>query len=100
MKQHARVGVRKLLSDAMWAEFEKALAVSKHSRAGAPPAMSDRDFIEAILYLYRAGCPWRDLPQELGYWHAVYMRYRRWLPPRLRFYRGQGIRERYLTLEL
>lgn len=40
--------------------------------------MSDRDFIEAVLYLNRTGCPWRDLPPELGYWHAVYMRFRRW----------------------
>src|SRR6476620_560735 len=53
-------------------------SVSKHSRAGAPAELSDRDFLEAVLYLNRVGCPWRDLPPELGYWHAVYMRFRRW----------------------
>jgi transposase len=36
------------------------------------------EFLEAVLYLQRGGHPWRDLPPELGYWHAVYMRFRRW----------------------
>jgi hypothetical protein len=28
------------------------------SRARAPPKQSDRDFIEAVLYIARTGCPW------------------------------------------
>jgi len=51
---------------------------AKHSRAGAPSDWSDREFLEAVLYLQRTGSPWRDLPAELGYWPAVYMRFRRW----------------------
>jgi len=35
-------------------------------------------FKEAVLHLQRTGSPWRDLPPKLGYWHAVYMRFRRW----------------------
>src|SRR5258708_19708277 len=69
---------RKLISDPMWEKLEGAVKLAKHSAAGAPPAMTDREFLEAILYLNRTGCPWRDLPAELGYWHAVYMRFRRW----------------------
>lgn len=67
-----------MITDEIWKQIEGALSKAKHSRAGAPPAMSDRDFMEAVLYLNRTGCPWRDLPPELGYWHAVYMRFRRW----------------------
>ncbi|WP_368042635.1 transposase [Paraburkholderia atlantica] len=26
----------------------------------------------------RTGCPWRDLPKEVGRWHTVYMRFSRW----------------------
>ena len=26
----------------------------------------------------RTGAPWRDLPDELGYWPGVYHRFRRW----------------------
>ena len=70
--------VRKLISDEIWEELEAAVQAAKHSQAGAPGELSDREFLEAVLYLNRTGNPWRDLPRELGYWHAVYMRFRRW----------------------
>jgi transposase len=49
------------------------------SRRGAPPALADRDFVEAVLYLARTGTPWRDLPPRFGKWQAVYQRFRRWI---------------------
>lgn len=61
----------------MWEQLAAALAVVKKPR-GAPPSLSDREFLEAVLYLTRAGLPWRDLPAEFGEWSAVYMRFRRW----------------------
>lgn len=67
-----------MINDRNWKQLQEALKQAKHSRAGAPAELSDRDFLEAVLYLNRVGCPWRDLPPELGYWHAVYMRFRRW----------------------
>ena len=70
--------VRKLISDQVWKELEAAVQAAKHSPAGAPPKATDREFLEALLHLNRTGSPWRDLPAELGYWHAVYMRFRRW----------------------
>jgi transposase len=69
---------RGMISDRVWEQLKEALEEAKHSRAGAPAELSDRDFLEAVLYLNRVGCPWRDLPPEFGYWHAVYMRFRRW----------------------
>src|SRR5258708_31873262 len=69
---------RKLISDPMWEKLEGAVKLAKHSAAGAPAKMTDREFLEALLHLNRTGSPWRDLPAELGYWHAVYMRFRRW----------------------
>ena len=70
--------VRKIITDTMWEKLGTAVAAAKHSRAGAPAEQSDREFLEAVLHLNRTGCPWRDLPARLGYWHAVYMRFRRW----------------------
>src|ERR1700722_18658344 len=70
--------VRKIISDQVWKELEAAVKAAKHSQAGAPAELSDREFLEAVLHLNRTGSPWRDLPAELGYWHAVYMRFRRW----------------------
>ena len=71
------MSVRLLLPDEAWAEIAPILATLK-SRAGSPPALSDRLFIEAVLYLARTGIPWRDLPAEFGHWDAVYNRFRRW----------------------
>ena len=70
--------VRKIITEEIWLKLEVALKAAKHSAAGAPGEMSDREFLEAVLHLLRTGSPWRDLPAELGYWHAVYMRFRRW----------------------
>ncbi len=69
---------RKMINDGVWNLLQPAVEAAKYSQAGAPGTMSDRDFLEALLYLNRVGCPWRDLPSSLGYWHAVYMKFRRW----------------------
>jgi putative transposase len=68
---------RLLLTDAAW-ERIAAVVRDVKSPAGAPPQLSDRDFVEAILYLARTGIPWRDLPSRFGAWDAVYQRFRRW----------------------
>ena len=52
---------------------------AKRHRGGQPPALPDRMFFEALLYLARTGIPWRDLPAEFGRWDAVYNRFRRWV---------------------
>ena len=33
---------------------------------------------EAMVYILRVGCPWRDLPAVYGPWNSVYTRWRRW----------------------
>lgn len=34
--------------------------------------------VEAMVYVLRTGCPWRDLPSLYGSWSSVYTRWRRW----------------------
>jgi transposase len=48
------------------------------SRAGRPPMLSDRLYIEAVLYLAPTGLPWHELPKAFGRWDAVYNRFRLW----------------------
>ena len=35
-------------------------------------------FVEAVLYRYRAGIPWRDLPGRFGDFRVVHIRFSRW----------------------
>ena len=38
----------------------------------------NRLFVEAVLYLYRASIPWRDLPERFGDFRLVHLRHSRW----------------------
>ena len=42
------------------------------------PAGNNRLFVEAVLYRYRAGIPWRDLPERFGDFRVVHTRFSRW----------------------
>jgi transposase len=41
-------------------------------------AKDNRLFVEAVLYRYRTGMPWWDLPERFGDWKAVHTRFTRW----------------------
>src|SRR3974390_1975216 len=41
-------------------------------------ASDNRLFVEAVLYRYRAGIPWRDLPERFGDWKNTHRRFSRW----------------------
>ena len=41
-------------------------------------ADDNRLFVEAVLFRYRAGVPWRDLPERFGDWKNVHRRHSRW----------------------
>ncbi len=45
----------------MWKLLEKHLEEIRDGR-GTKPEQSQREFLEAVLYLVRTGDPWRDLP--------------------------------------
>jgi putative transposase len=71
--------MRYMLTEDLWAALEPMVRQAKWYKGGQKPALSDRDFFEALLYLARTGVPWRDLPAEFGRWDAVYNRFRRWV---------------------
>jgi transposase len=40
--------------------------------------LSNRQVLNAILYVLENGCKWRSLPKSYGPWHTVYTRMSRW----------------------
>ena len=41
-------------------------------------AKDNRLFVEAVIYRYRAGTPWRDLPERFGDPIKIHTRFSRW----------------------
>jgi transposase len=64
-----------LLSDAQWALIEDVLPV-RTGRRGRPFSNA-RVMVEGIIYRYRCGIPWRDLPAVFGPWQTVWTWHRR-----------------------
>src|SRR5258708_17753554 len=62
-------------------EAQRALLVPlipQPSQDGRPVEVERREIVNAILYVLRAGCPWRYLPHEFPAWETVYYYFRRW----------------------
>jgi transposase len=67
---------RYALRDEQWERIE-GLLPGREGHVGVT-AKDNRLFVEAVLYRYRAGIPWRDLPERFGPWKAVHTRFSRW----------------------
>ena len=61
------------LTDEMWARIEPVLPVA--SAKGGRPFRDHRRIVEGIVWRYRTGSPWRDLPEEFGSWKTVWRRH-------------------------
>jgi transposase len=64
------------LRDDQWERIRELLPGRK-GQVGRP-AQDNRRFVEAVLYRYRAGIAWRDLPPRLGDWKNTHRRFSRW----------------------
>ncbi|WP_353259920.1 IS5 family transposase [Prochlorothrix hollandica] len=64
------------LQDRQWEEIEPLLP-GREGTVGRT-AKDNRLFVEAVLYRYRAGIPWRDLPERFGDFRVIHTRFTRW----------------------
>lgn len=65
------------LPDAQWEQIEPLLPSNVGLRGH--PFGDNRRVVEGIVYRYRTGIPWRDLPREkFGSWKTVWKRHRRY----------------------
>lgn len=75
-------GSLRLLTDEQWARLGPCLP--RNAGKTGRPFADHRRTIDGIIYRYRNGLPWRDLPREaFGPWQTVrhngYQRMPRWL---------------------
>lgn len=64
-----------VISDEQWAIVEPLLPSSDGNRGR--PFRDHRQVVEGIVYRYRTGIVWRDMPAEFGPWQTVWKRHRR-----------------------
>ena len=50
----------------------------KQSARGRPRTWTDRDILDAIVYIVRGGCGWRLMPHDLPPWQTAYGYYWQW----------------------
>jgi len=67
---------RTVLTDEMWARIRDMLPGKASDPGGT--AVDNRLFMEAVLWRFRTGSSWRDLPERFGNWNSVFKRFRRW----------------------
>jgi putative transposase len=98
-----RLAYRRELTDDQWKLLEPLIPSAKPG--GRPRTLDLREVCNAIFYLLRNGCQWRDLPHDFPKWPSVYTYFRNWsregtwqgMNDVLRSY---GLKERFLSNSL
>jgi transposase len=62
------------LTDFEWSVIEPLLPMDRRG----PKPQNNRQILNGMFYILRAGCPWRDLPERYGPYTTVYNRFNRW----------------------
>ncbi|MFE4414453.1 IS5 family transposase [Streptomyces sp. NPDC056821] len=65
---------RQELSDAEWDLLRPLLPTAATGR----PRLDDRMVLNGIVWKFRTGVAWRDVPERYGSWATLHTRFRRW----------------------
>jgi transposase len=76
---------KRVLTDAQWERIAPHLPAHPPSPKGGRPRASDRECLEGILWLLRAGARWQDIPVDLPSGSTCWRRLQEWA--------GEGIVE-------
>src|SRR5262245_18936049 len=64
------------LTDEQWSLIRPYLR--RAAQVGHPTTVDRRALVDAIFYLLRTGCQWRQLPHDFPAWGTVSSQYHRW----------------------
>ena len=79
------------LSDQEWEIVKAQIPAAK--KAGRPRKWSMRTMFNALFYVQKTGCQWRQLPVDFPPWKTVYNTYWRWRTAGLWQQLVKGLRE-------
>jgi transposase len=68
---------RYALRDDQFARIELLLP-GRPGSVGRSSERGNRLFVEAVIWKFRTGAPWRDLPERFGAWKNIHTRFSRW----------------------
>lgn len=65
------------LRDDQFARIENLLPGGP-GHVGRDSEKGNRLFVEAVIWKFRSGAPWRDVPERFGDWKNIHRRFSRW----------------------
>lgn len=68
------------LTDTQWSKLEPLLKPPRGNRhgGGRPRKYALRRVVDALLYVVKTGCQWRQLPTNFPPWLSVHQQFRAW----------------------
>jgi transposase len=66
------------VTDAEWALIEPYLPVAATGPLPRRVRVRVRDQFNGVLWRFRTGCGWRDVPERYGPWSTIYSRFNGW----------------------
>src|SRR5271169_7255162 len=83
------------LTDVQWSKLEPLLHSSRGGRhaGGRPRKYELRRVVDAMLYVVKTGCQWRQLPTDFPPWKSVHEHFRAWRDSGVWERVGQALRE-------
>jgi transposase len=83
------------LTDVQWSKLEPLLQPPRGERhaGGRPRKYQLRRVVDAMLYVVKTGCQWRQLPTDFPPWKSVHEQFRAWRDSGVWEQAGKALRE-------
>jgi transposase len=78
MKEKKRKAYTSDLADDEWDRIKHLVKQDHYCGGKGRTKFCRREMLNAIFYILKTGCQWRDMPNDFPPWKAVYAQFMRW----------------------